>query len=160
MVFTPALPWPEKSMITVTLAGGQSAGGLPLLDQPAWSFTVAGQRLAYLTGATPNLWLMPLDEGAAAVAYVLTAEPDGIYNFDISPDGTRAVYAALRADGGADLRMLNLDGTDARTVLACPGEACLSPVFSPDGARIAYERQQVISDAATGATFGDSHVYL
>lgn len=159
LVFTPAVPWPEKSTITVTLSGGRSARGLPLLEQPTWSFTVAGQRLAYLTGATPNLWLLPLDEGEAA-AYALTAEPEGLYNFDISPDGTRAVYAALRPDGGADVHMINLDGTEARLVLACPGEACLSPVFSPDGAHLAYERQQVISDSVTGATFGDSHVYL
>lgn len=160
LVFTPALPWPEKSVITVTLSGGRSAGGLPLLERPVWSFTIAGQRLAYLTGATPNLWLIPLEAAGEAAAYALTAEPEGIYNFDISPDGTRAIYAALRADGGADLRMLNLDGTDARTVLVCPGQACLSPGFSPDGTRIAYERQQVISDAVTGATFGDSHIYL
>lgn len=162
LIFTPALAWPEKSVVTVTLTGGQSAGGLPLINQTTWSFTVAGQRLAYLTGAVPNLWLKPLDAdtGPEAEAYALTAEPDGIYNFNLSPDGTRAVYAALRADGGADLRLINLDGTDARAVVVCPGEACLSPVFSPDGAHIAYERQTVISDAVTGATFGDSHIYL
>lgn len=158
LIFTPALPWPEKSVVTVTLTGGQSANGLPLLQRPTWSFTVAGQRLAYLAGAVPNLWLMPLDEGTGA--YTLTAEAEGIYNFDISPDGTRAVYAALRPDGGADVRLINLDGTEARAVVLCPGEACLSPVFSPDGAHIAYERQAVISDAVTGATFGDSHIYL
>lgn len=160
LIFTPAQPWPEKSVITVTLAGGQSAGGLPLLEQRTWSFTVAGQRLAYLTGATPNLWLLPLEAGVGAEPYTITAEAEGIYNFDISPDGTRTIYAALRADGGADLRMMNLDGTDARQVLACPGQACLSPVFSPDGTYIAYERQEVMSDTLTGATFGDSHVYL
>ncbi len=162
LIFTPSLPWPEKSGVTVTLTGGQSAGGLPLLEKPTWSFTIAGQRLAYLTGAIPNLWLMPLDAdaGPEAEPYPLTTEPEGIYNFDISPDGTRAVYAALRADGGADVRLVNLDGTDARAVLLCPGEACLSPVFSPDGARLAYERQAVLRDDVTGASFGDSHVYL
>jgi Tol biopolymer transport system component len=160
LIFTPAIPWPEKSVVTATLRGGQSAGGLPLIGEQTWAFSVAGKRLAFLTGAVPNLWLIPLDEGEEAEAYTVTAETKGIYNFDISPDGTRAVYAALRPDGGADLRLVNLDGSEARELLLCPGEACLSPVFSPDGARIAYERQQVISDAVTGASFGDSHVYL
>ncbi|MGH2523354.1 MAG: hypothetical protein ACRDH2_12695, partial [Anaerolineales bacterium] len=143
----------------VTLAGGRSRTGLPLLGEQRWTFTVSGKRIAYLLGTPPNLWLSPLAEGGAPQQ--VTNEPIGVYDFDIRPDGGQFVYAALRADGGADLRAVNPDGTGAADLLLCPGVACLAPVFSPDGARIAYERRSLLTDSTTGGvTFGDSRVHL
>ncbi len=158
IIYAPAAPWPEKTTLTVTLSGGRSAAGLPLLGKQQWAFTVAGQRLAFIKGGAPNVWLIGLEEGAEAEP--LTDEPHGVYNYDISRDGLRVAYAALRPDGGADLRMIGLDDSGTVEVLACPAAACLSPVFSPDGTRLAYERQAVITDTTGGASFGESHVHL
>jgi Tol biopolymer transport system component len=73
-----------------------------------------------------------------------------VYDFALSPDGTRLIYAARRADGGADLRAVNLDGTGLADVLLCPGEACVSPALSPDGQHLAYQRH-VLAAGLTGA---------
>jgi Tol biopolymer transport system component len=158
LVFTPSTGWPEKTTITATLTGGRSAMGLPLLGETTWAFTVAGKRIAFITGVVSNVWLLPLELGAEA--YPLTREINGVYNFSVSPDGTQVAYAALRADGGADLRMIGLDGQPARDLQLCPGEACLSPIFSPDGARLAYERHTVPTSVEGGESFGNSHIHL
>ena len=70
------------------------------------------------------------------------------------------VYAAQRADGGADVRSVNVDGTGASDLLVCPNAACLSPTLSPDAQRVAYQRQ-ALTQSATGETMpGASQVHV
>jgi len=165
LTFTPREPWPAGGVVTATLAGGRSRGGLPLLGARTWAFTVSGARIAYLAGRPPNLWFAPLAAGAPPQP--ITAEPLGVYDFDLSPDGLRFVYAALRADGGADLRAINVadplqgvDGSGAADVLLCPGEACVTPAFAPDGRRVAYERHALVASLGDGVGFGAPRVHV
>ncbi len=149
--------WAPFTPVTVTLAGGRSASGLPLLDQHTWAFTVSAPRLVYISGAGAHLWVLPITP--AAQPQLLDAEPHGVYDFEIAPDGVRLAYAALRADGGADLKLMDLEaGGTATELLACPQAACLSPTFAPDGARLAYQWQSLVPDAAGRMTFGDPEV--
>ncbi len=155
LVFTPREPWPVGGMVTVTLEGGQARSGLPLLGPQTWSFGVSDRRIAYLLASqTPNVWILPLTEGASPRA--LTEEAIGVADFDVSPDGTQIVYAARRVDGGADLRVINTDGSGQADFLPCPSEACLAPAFAHDGKRVAYERRALSVDHS----IGDSHVHL
>ena len=158
LTFTPRQPWPVGGTVTASLTGGKSRGGLPLLGQHTWAFTISGERIAYLTGTPPNLWFIPLADGASPQP--LTHTPDGIYDFDLSSDGLHFVYSALRADGGADLRAINVDGSDAAEVLACPSEACLSPAFSSDRQRVAYERHTLTAGLSGDSSFGSSRVHV
>src|SRR5690349_4292339 len=100
VTFTPTQAWPLNSTITITLASGtiKSAQGLPMLGEHQWTFTVGGKRLAYLTGQVPNLWI--ITPGDEVQPQPITTEAVGIYDFAVSPDGTRFLYSALRADGG------------------------------------------------------------
>jgi Tol biopolymer transport system component len=107
---------------------------------------VGQPRVAYLAGEPANLYATGLAAGAAPAA--LTAEPLGVADYTVSPDGQQIVYAARRADGGADLRLLALDGRPPVDLVLCPGEACTAPAFSPDGRTLAYERHTLV----TGAT--------
>jgi Tol biopolymer transport system component len=160
LVFTPALAWPLNGTVTIRLAGGRSQRGLPLLGAHTWSFTVGTQRLAYLVGGqAPNVWITPVEPGASAQA--VTREPYGVYDFAISPDGTRLVYAARRADGGADLRTVNLDGSGdgAADVLLCPGEACVSPAFAPGGQRLAYQRHVLVAGLSGAPALGPARIF-
>ncbi len=105
----------------------------------------------------PQVWVLPVAEGAARQ---VTDAPQGVYDFDLSPDGARVVFAALRADGGADLRQINLDGTGAADLLTCPDAACLAPVFSPAAGWVAYERRELSTGLTGEATFGQPRAHL
>src|SRR5207248_4328330 len=108
LTFIPSEPWPLSSTITISLNGGHSDRGLPLLGNASWSFTVAERRLAYLVGAAaPNLWVSSVSGDVEPRA--LTSETVGVYDYAISPDGTQVAYGARRADGGSDLRLVAVD---------------------------------------------------
>ncbi|MBI3176861.1 MAG: PD40 domain-containing protein, partial [Chloroflexi bacterium] len=147
--FTPDGTWPPGT-VTVSLAlGGKTSRGLPMLFGRSWSFTVGAARVAFLlkTDDIANVWAVPAEGGAAAQ---LTSEAAGVDDFVVSPDGTQIVYAALRPDGGADLRRTSRDGGPATTVLACHTDLCSAPQFSADGAQLAFERSPVQPDGRIG----------
>lgn len=76
----------------------------------------------------------------------LTAAQWGVFDYDVSADGTAIVYSALREDGAADLWMMSAGGSDQRPLLECAGAKCTAPTWSPDGRRIAYERRELESE--------------
>jgi Tol biopolymer transport system component len=159
LTFIPAEPWPLSSTVTVNFTGGRSLRGLPLLGAINWSFGVGERRLAYLSsGAVPNLWLTTV--GADAAPQAVTTETVGVYDYAISPDGTQIAYSARSADGGDELRLLRLDGSGAIDLVKCPGEACVSPAFSPDGQKLAYERHVLVSGLSGAQSLGPAHVHL
>jgi Tol biopolymer transport system component len=140
------------------------SGPAPRLTAPApaihrgWSFAVGPLSRAYLAGDPPKLYLTPVEGDPAPLA--LTAEPYGVYDYAIRPDGTQFAYAARRADGGADLRLVNTDGTGLTDLLLCPGEACVSPAFSLDGLRLAYQRHVLVAGLTGAPGLGAAHVYV
>lgn len=162
LTFTPHDAWPVEGVVTVSLTGGQSQAGLPLLERRQWSFTVGRERLVLLadtgSGRAANLAVISIAEGDTPT--MLTDEPNGVNDFAIRPDGGQIVYSARRADGGADLRAVNPDGTGAADVLACPQVACLSPDFSPEGGRLVYERQTPVEGTASAGGFGEPRAHL
>ena len=159
LTFIPSEPWPLSSTVTISLNGGHSDRGLPLLGKASWSFNVAERRLAYLVGAAvPNLWVSNVSGDIEPRA--LTTETVGVYDYAISPDGTQIAYGARRADGGSDLRLVAVDGSGVSDLVPCPGEACISPVFSPDGRRLAYERHTLIPGLDGKPSPGSSTVYV
>ena len=164
LVFRPALPWEPGTQVNVSLNGGRSARGLPLLGSQQWAFSIGRPRLAYLAGTPPNLWITGLEPGD--VAQPLTNEPFGVYDYAASPDSAAILYSARREDGGADLRLLRMEGEAPAPEdwLACPGEACVSPTFSPGSAagegQVAYQRHQLVPGLAGDQTLGPAHVYV
>lgn len=159
LTFTPRQAWPAASTVTVTLAGGRSQLGLPLFGSTSWSFNVGQERVIFLAGGAPNLAVISSAAQEAQPAY-LTAEPYGVAEFAVRPDGSQIVYAARRADGGADLRAITPDGGEPQTLLACPEADCRAPTFSPQGDRLAYERQTPARSAAGDAGFGDPRIHV
>lgn len=160
LVFAPSEPWPLGGTVTVRLAGGRSRRGLPLLGGRTWSFTVGQRRLAYLSGQPyADLWALPVDE--AGEPQRLTNQPLGIYDYDVSADGTTIAFTALRDDQGSDLRLLDLASGAVTDLVLCPGEACLSPAYSPDGRWLAYQRHPLLPGLVEGdVTPGPSQIRL
>lgn len=101
------------------------------LRQPAWS--PAGVVVERARGGVPQIWLHPLDGGAARA---LTAHPSGAFDGRVSPDGRTLTFVA-HASGSLELWRAELAGGPPTRLLAAPGDD-LQPTWSPDGTRIAF----------------------
>ena len=115
-------------------------------------------RVAYLYPATArqqNVWLAPVDNPSAQRQ--VTFSEFGVYDFDFSPDGRWLAYADRSGGGGVILRLLDLGSGQSRDLVDCPalGAYCTSPVFSPDGKLLAYQRAE-----AVGSSYGLSRIWL
>lgn len=90
-----------------------------------------GRRVAFR--ALNALWLMDIGGNPRRIV------ADGYFSSDpdFSPDGRQLVYSSDRA-GDADLWVRDLATGDERRLTALPG-AQLTPRWSPDGGRIAYQ---------------------
>jgi eukaryotic-like serine/threonine-protein kinase len=91
--------------------------------------------MSSLGGGTPHIWVQQT-AGGAAVPVTLGSDRD--FSPDISPDGTRVVFASGRKGGGIYVTP-TLPG-EPRVVAAAPGADC--PQFSPNGDRVLYWQDQ------------------
>lgn len=141
--FTPRDKWPVGTMRVSLLSGATSTSGLPMLYDNNWEFTVGAPGIAYLhhVGDAVNIFTLPLTTGAEPTQ--VTTERFGVDQFALTPDALQFIYAALRADGGADLKRINRDGSGLTDVLACPADRCTGPAISPDGNFLAFERHPI-----------------
>jgi dipeptidyl aminopeptidase/acylaminoacyl peptidase len=109
--------------------------------------------LAYSTGLTPDRQLQWVDRSGRELTKVLEPAPWG--NFDLSPDGNRVVVSLARAGRFADIWSLDLT-RGVQTRLTFLDVFDNSPIWSPDGRRIAFTRNegpgqsQVIIMSASG----------
>jgi len=140
--FAPADKWPAGIVRVSVLSGARSERGLPVLFDSSWDFTVSAASIAFLwrTGGAANIATLPITGGEPTP---ITDERFGVDAFAIGPDGTEFVYAALRDDGGADLKRAGRDGGGVTGLLDCPSDRCTAPTFSPDGTLVAFERHPV-----------------
>jgi len=147
LLFTPQGEWTSGTVRVTLASGARSERGLPSLFAHSWAFTISAPGVAFLlkTNEAANVWVTSLDGNQTQV----TTEPLGVEDFAVSPDGTQIAYAALRADGGADLKRVDRDGSNIADLLLCPNLRCSAPVFSPDGRRLAFEQWPLDSETAT-----------
>jgi Tol biopolymer transport system component len=142
MVYTPTTAMEPGASYTVTLQqGALSQSGREVLSNYEFAFQVRRPRVAYLYPADDvpqNIWVVdPNDPDSAAQ---VTFSPSGIYDFAVSPDGSRIAFSERNTNGTNELKMIDLD-TGALTQLTnCADSSCTTPVWRPDGTQIAYER--------------------
>jgi TolB protein len=74
----------------------------------------------------------------------LTAEPLGVFDYEPSPDGALVAYAAIREDGGNDLWIVAIVDQARYPLLRCPDAVCNGVAWRPDGARLVYERRNML----------------
>lgn len=79
-----------------------------------------------------NIWVMYAD---GYNPWQLTNDPGWEINPDWSPDGSAVAFEA-----GVAVQVINIDGTNQRTLLSEPGYQFLDPTWSPDGSKIAATR--------------------
>jgi len=151
-------PWaalaPETTYTVTLSAGAMSQRGRELAEETRWQFRTRLPGLLYL-GRSPDdtgvrqLYVATPGGGLAdeSQPLQLTEHAGGVWDYAVHPLGTEIAYSVLREDGGSDLWRMDRDGTDQSPLLLCPEEACLNPVWSPDGGTLAFERRPIWADA-------------
>jgi Tol biopolymer transport system component len=152
LTFTPASPLEADWTYTVTLSDAlRSLQGRPLEGERRWQFATRRPGLLYLAPDQHDvmqLTLMRLDTNQAATltqSKRLTQSKGDILDYAVSPDSSAVIYAALNEFQGTDVWLLDLAHKRSTRILKCGYETCRHAVWSPDGARVAYERSSSLT---------------
>lgn len=161
LTFRPEVPWPPGTTVEVRLAAGaRSTRFLPILQSHMWSFVIGAPRIAYLWPADgpADIYASSPDGGETAR---LTTTPGGVLDFRLDPGGTQMIYAAARADGGSDLRLLDLATRQDRLVYSSPpGTLSRAPALSPDGRWLAFEHYDLVTSGNDRHIPGPGRVWV
>ena len=149
LLFLPGAPYSAR--VTVRLTGPWLRKAL------SWKLAVRQELIVFLSSADPPRELMevPAEGGKARQ---LTFTGGKVFDFDTSPLGDQIVYSQVNARNGLDLWLVGRDGGAARLLLACGVDRCFSPAWSPDGRRIAYNRETAPSNP--GGPLGASRLRI
>jgi Tol biopolymer transport system component len=157
--FQPQTLWPVNRVYTVTLsAGAWSIQERQLLHDLIWHFRTGSFGLLHLHDLGEGNWQLYTLSSSTGESKQVTAASWGVFDYDVGADGIAVVYAAWREDAGADLWTVNVDGSEDRMLLECPGAKCITPTWSPDGRRIAYERRELEGELGIGSSA--PHIWL
>lgn len=133
---------PGHTYTAVLQPGAFSENGRAVLSEYRHSFTVAQPRIAYLApadGNPYNIWLV--DTANPANPEQLTFSQTGVYDFGVSPDGTKIAFAENNLNAsGSDIKLLDLETGALQQLTNCQQASCTTPVWRPDGRMIAYMR--------------------
>ncbi len=82
-----------------------------------------------------------------------------------SPDGTQAAFVRRISEPlggllGSSIRVVNVDGTNEREVIAFPGEVVYGVSWSPDGTRLVFDQGEVISGIEYPGSLGLWMIYI
>jgi Tol biopolymer transport system component len=160
--FAPVNPLEVGATYRVRLrAGAQSQSGREVREELAFSFRVVGPRIAYLgpVGShVQDVWLL---EPRGGPPIRLTHSETGVLGFDVSPDGSRIAYAEGNSTGpGSDIKVIGVDTGEQRTLTRCGEGTCTSPVWSPDGQALAFERIEAGRSVRVGVPGYGGNVWI
>lgn len=148
LLFQPKGALQPGAFYTVLLAkGAVSETGRAVLSEYRYGFQVRRPRVAYLAPATSspnNIWIAdPTDPASAKQA---TFSPSGIFNYSVSPDGSKIAFSERNTNTGTtDIKLLDLDSGGIQQITNCQDANCTTPVWRPDGQVIGYERSELNS---------------
>ena len=122
-------------------------------------------RILFLRGAPTQLFVHNLETGEEQQ---LTNAAEGVFSYVAS--GEQAITVQDRADGGADLWLVDVNGGESEQILDCADVRCDQPFWSADGRRVVYVRRSLLGeeprvywlDSATGDTvpvFTDNELF-
>jgi Tol biopolymer transport system component len=128
--------------------GAVSETGRAVLSEYRYGFQVRSPRVAYLgpaTGTPYNIWIA--DPADLSSAKQVTFSPSGIFNYSVSPDGSKIAFSERNTGTGtSDIKLLDLDTNAMQQLTNCEDADCTTPVWRPDGLVIGYERVELNSD--------------
>ena len=159
LVFHPAEPWPYQSEVTVRLEGGaRSERFLPIFGGMHWTFTTGTARVVYLwpEQGPADLYVRSIDEYRIER---LTDTDYGILDYTLAPDGFSILYAALRGDGGSDLRLLDTLSGEDELILSCAEDIRCHNLAVSRSEILLYDRITLASSASGWTAESESRVW-
>jgi Tol biopolymer transport system component/tRNA A-37 threonylcarbamoyl transferase component Bud32 len=160
IAFVSRPPGQADALVTAAVNGSEprvvmrSDGALPFFSSPAWSPDGTRLVVARSTGGIAGeLWLVPLDGGAARRVHQDNA---GVFSSEpvFTPDGRGLIHRSNRG-GATNLWILFLDGNRLERLTTGPGPDA-SPSVARDGSiAFANERSRstlILQDLASGQT--------
>jgi len=161
--FRPSKPLIPGAAYQVQLKpGAVSDSGRKVLSEYHYSFTVRTPRVAYLapSDSTPmNLWVA--DPLVPNSAHQVTNSPSGIYDYGVSPDGSKIAFTEKNTSTGTmDIKLLDVDTGGVQQLTNCADAECKTPVWRPDGQLIAYERIDLNSAMADKVGASPTRIWI
>jgi Tol biopolymer transport system component len=153
---------PGTSYTVILDKGATSEDGRLMLADYRFGFEVRRPRVAYLYPATDspyNIWIA--DPGDPSSAKQITFSPSGIFDFSVSPDGSKIAFSERNTSTGtSDIKLLDLETESVQQITNCADASCTTPVWRPDGQLIGYERMDLNSDLSQQVGVSPKRIWL
>ena len=145
--FHPDQPLQPETTYTITLSEKiTSLQGRPLQGEQQWSFSTRRPLLLYLTPDEQHIWQVTAMNLTTQLAQRFSQSPADVQEYSASSDGLLIAYTTENADNGNDIWIMTSERANARRLVSCKQASCRHPAWSPDGTRLAYERQSIRED--------------
>lgn len=120
-----------------------------LTEGNSWNFASAwspdGSRIAFVSNRTGTNEIFVMEADGSDEQQLTDIGAKNVGDPQWSPDGARLVFDVL-SEGDWDIWTVKPDGTGATPLTDGPGDE-VSPVWAPDGTRIAYEASPIPNEA-------------
>jgi len=161
--FRPNAPLKPGAAYQVQLKpGAVSDSGRKVISEYHYGFTVRTPRVAYLApsnGEPINLWVA--DPAVPGSAHQVTNSPSGIYDYGVSPDGSKIAFTEKNTNTGTmDIKLLDVETGGIEQLTNCADAECKTPVWRPDGQLIAYERIDLNSAMADQVGASPTRIWI
>lgn len=150
--FSPLIPFEPDTIYTATLDSQLlSQRGRQLLEVPSWEFMTRHPHVIYIAFDENEYEQLYTIDPLSGETRALTSEPQGVFDYALSPDSQILAYSAWNDKRGRDLWAINLTTQARYSLLECPQAACNGMAWHPDAQRLVYERRaMLLPDAAPG----------
>jgi TolB protein len=148
-------PW---TLLLLLVTGTLSLGACRLSAAPAISSFASLPSVVYISSdasGTPQLFHTFLTGGSPTTSQLTSFQEATLIDFAPAAGGW-PIALSLATDTGSEIALLPAEGAALKQLLDCPRAECTSPIWSPDGHRLIYERRDL---AVNGAAAGRPHLW-
>ena len=144
----------EAAVVLITIFCLAGVAAISLVSDPGRRTARVAWLFPALDG-TQNVWMA--DIGSPDDHQQLTFSEYGVYDFDFSPDGRWLAFSERGRRAAMTLRLLDMSSGQVTDLVDCAAlkASCTTPIFSPDGTKLAYQRTESMQ-----GIYGISRIWL